>query len=399
MALNRKDKLKKEALEREFYNQFPTIEIINEANAPNAEMPIKFIKAFKKMLMQIRDKKNKTLNEKLVYELLKLSKKFDFDKFFRYKELIEKLFNTPVFKEHFDYYKNALCDFGKKDYINALFQIVINRIEGYLLTNTNFKNYLPFNFFSVGFLSRFRIYIKFHKIESVKSVNGTLFKHDKKIHVEGQDYNIYFTRHSIDRILERIFNHSSDDTSSNFLNNDCSNVPMKTLSEFITNAKFDFNGFSKNQHLLCCYMPMSINLASKIKDTGFENNYEIPFLDENDKSQKLLLKYFYFPFIIDGNMIICKSSLLAGFHGTPEYYLKVKILNNKADYGQFEDPKKQDLVIKTINEFYKKEEKNAVLFKEEYELLTMIFHMMGETQFVKAEWNGVPLVAETIRDV
>ena len=127
-------------------------------------MPIKFIKAFKKMLMQIRDKKNKTLNEKLVYELLKLSKKFDFDKFFRYKELIEKLFNTPVFKEHFDYYKNALCDFGKKDYINALFQIVINRIEGYLLTNTNFKNYLPFNFFSVGFLSRFRIYIKFHKI-------------------------------------------------------------------------------------------------------------------------------------------------------------------------------------------------------------------------------------------
>ena len=67
--IKRKKKLKKDLLERDFFNKFCSLELFSEDKAP-PNIAAGFKKAYRKMLVDLSDKKDKTSNEKVVIEFL-----------------------------------------------------------------------------------------------------------------------------------------------------------------------------------------------------------------------------------------------------------------------------------------------------------------------------------------
>jgi hypothetical protein len=385
--MKRKRKLKKDLLEKDFFNKFCSLELFSEDKAP-PNIAVAFKKAYKKMLVELSDKKDKTSNEKTILEFLKMIRLSNFDPKFSPDsyttiKILEKQFIQKLLIEFKTDYK-----FDTRKFLFTMLQLTTSCITSYLLKNSNFKNFFPYYFFTLGFLNN-QVYIKFLKIESLKTDNGTLFKHLKGMNVEGEKYEIYFTKHSLDRISERILSEEEKKSFNlSFLNAEVDHIKMDALSEFFSHTHFNFCGFSGNQHLLCCYMPLTYDTDDKIKSSILKS-IEFPLL-KNQRYDKILMRYFYFPFEVVGKKIICKSSLLAGFQGTPEFSLKNKILSDRIEFKDICSDDSWKNFKDILRSFYDKYENNSYLFNNDFSTIVIMYHLLGKEQFFKGEWIQFP---------
>lgn len=390
----RKEKIKKDNNIKEITDRFPSLIIFNESNSPDNNLSSVFKKLYRKMTLDLTSKKEKTVTEKIVLELFKAIKKYnldiDSDSFFT-----KRILDNSFFENYYNKMKNIL---STKKFITAILQVSLSSLNSFLIKRTNFEKYFPDYFFTSGYLGN-QIYIKFFKIKKQKTDNGTIYQHFKKIIVDNQEYEIHFSKHAIERISGRVFSANKLNLKQgDFFDTFCESVVMNTFSEFIAHANFEFCGFSQNQHLLCCYMPLTQEISHRIEKDIFKKNNEFPLL-KNQKYETMLMKYFYFPFIVEDKKIICKSALLAGFAGTPEFILKNKILNGKIDFDNI--CSENDIIpfVNSIKKFYSKDENNSFLFTDEFFNIMMLFHILGSPQFFKGEWFSFPLFAKLSKEV
>jgi hypothetical protein len=393
----RKEKLKKEKNKKEVLDKFPKLVIFKEEEAPEGSAVI-FKKCYRELLTELNFKKDKTRNEVLGFELLKAIVKYDFDLSSSDTYFVKKIMQNTFFMQSHIYFKNSFGHNVRK-FLSAISQLTISCITSYLYKKTNFEKYFPDYFFNIGFLNN-QIYIKFFKVKIEKNANGTLYKHFKNINVDGQTYEIHFTAHALSRICQRIMaNHDNENSPEAFLNYAYQNVTLDTFADFITHAQFEFCGFSKNQHLLCCYMPLNHQVDKMIKKNNFQKYiFDIPHL-KNQKYDKLLMRYFYFPFFVSGNKIICKSSLLAGFSGTPEFYLRNSIIDKRTSIEGLAPPEQENLVIDIMKDFYSKQKSNSFVFSDEFYMILILFHSLGKPQFFKGELTYFPFFAKLTKEL
>lgn len=395
--VKRKEKLKKEKIQKEILDKFPKLVIFKEEDAPE-----NIISAFKKqynnMLLALNSKKNRTRDETIVFEFLKAIKKFNLnidsaDSFF-----VKRIMEMPFFKNVFIIF-NQNYGHSSEKFIIAMLQLVVSCMTSYLFAQTNFNTFLPNNFFTVGYLNS-EIYIRFFKISFERTQHGTIFKHFKKTNVDGQEYEIYFSKHSLERIFQRIISSTKYTTKKDsFLNYTGKNIAMDAFAEFFVKAKFEFCGFTKNQHLLCCYMPLTYEAEKMIKSPNFKKfKFDLPNL-KNEKYEVILMRYFYFPFFVEGNKIVCKSSLLAGFSGTPEFYLRNSILDKRTSIEGLINPNDEELFLDIIKDFYSKQKNNSFVFTEEFNNILILFHHFDHPQFFKGEWQPMPRFAKVSKEI
>ena len=76
--MKRKQELKKDLLEKDFFNKFCSLELFSEDKAP-LNIAVVFKKTYRKMLVELSEKKDKTSHEKVVYEFLKIIRLSNFD--------------------------------------------------------------------------------------------------------------------------------------------------------------------------------------------------------------------------------------------------------------------------------------------------------------------------------
>lgn len=390
----RKEKIKKNSNIKEITDRFPSLVIFNESDAPDNNLNSVFKKLYRKMIFDLISKKEKTTTEKIVFEIFKAIKKYtldvDSDSFFA-----KKILDNNFFENYYNKMKNR---FSTKRFLTTILQVSLSSLNSFLIKRTNFEKYFPDYFFTSGYLGN-QIYIKFFKIKKQKTHGGTIYQHFKKITVDNQKYEIHFSKHAIERISGRVFSANKLNLKQGeFFDTFCESVVMSTFSEFIAHANFEFCGFSQNQHLLCCYMPLTQEVSHRIEKEIFKNNNDFPLL-KNHKYEAKLMKYFYFPFIVEGNKIICKSALLAGFSGTPEFTLKNKILNGKVDFSNICSESDIAPFFDSIKKFYSKNENNSFIFTDEFFNIMMLFHTLGSPQFFKGEWFSFPLFAKLSKEV
>ena len=406
MSKDRLAKLKKEKNENEILNKFPNLEVFSIENAPE-KIHLQIKKLYRNFLIKLNSKKEKNIQEKLAYEFLKHIKKNNINPCFIKSYELEKILELPIVELLSKHTKIKI----KKDLYFFCTQTIINFFKNFVWNKTGFQNHFPKYFYIMGFLNR-NLYFKFLKLETTKSEFGTTYQHFKNIEADGKKYEIHFSKHAVERICERLFKKevegdNVDETDLDFvastsalqiLNNN--QLQFKAIhnafAEFITHAHFEFCGFSKNQHLLCCYLPLSFYSESVLRNFKFETE-DLSFLKNHKDKNYTLMRHFYFPFIIMENKIICKSTLLAGFSGTPEFFIKNQLLNNNLKNTDFNED--YDEIKNFVRTFYSKESNSSCLFTDEFLKILLIYHLAGKSQFFKGEWTSFPHFAELSKEL
>ena len=141
-------KLKKDFFEKDFFNKFCSLELFSEDKSP-PNIATWFKKAYRKMLVELSDKKDKTSNEKTVLEFLKIIRLSNFDPNFSPNsyttiKILEKQFIQKLLIEFKTDYK-----FDTRKFLFAMLQLTTSCITSYLLKNSNFKNFFPYYFFNI----------------------------------------------------------------------------------------------------------------------------------------------------------------------------------------------------------------------------------------------------------
>ena len=385
-----KDK-KKEMLEKEFFNKFCSLEIIDGEEAP-AGMVSTFKKLYKRMLVELSNKRFGE-NDIIVYECLKSLRNIHFDFDIKNHQAM-KLLEKPVMQKVYAGIKEDL-KLNKVKFLKATLQLVNACISSYLIKSSGFKNYFPEKLFVLGFLNN-KIYIKFISIKMEKTEHGRIYKHNKSIELNGKKYDLYFTKHALERIAERILKDKKEINRMFLGNKVTDNISNDILSEFITHSNFTFE---ENNSILCNYMPLTYDFDSKvIKNKEFISNFDLRLL-EGHKYVRILMKYFYFPFNIVGDKIICKSALIAGYDGTPEFKLKKEIINDKIDYEKICEKDAWEKIKEIMKNFYDKYDNNSCVFSDHFPLIVMIYHILGSEQFFKGEWKDFPVHCNMTSDI
>ena len=391
----RKERLKKEKAYDDLISKYPNIEVFSGEDAPqNIILQIK--KTYRHFLLEIDAKKEKTFTEKLFCEFCKYLKKYDIIPCQVNSDQLKTFVDTPFFNNCFK--NNYKKTNSKKDLFFLASQIASNLLKNELWDKLNLKDHFPKFFYNIGFIQK-NFFIKFFKCETFKSEFGTTYKHFKNIDVDGKTYEIHFSKHAIERICERLFKREIDNSKDNHILNN--QALLHAFSEFITHAHFEFSGFSsRNQHLLCCYLPLNFYCQSFFKQHKF-NTDSLETLKNHKTRSYVLMRHFYFPFVVMDNKLICKSTLLAGFVGTPENEIKNKIVNNNFKGLDFTKISNDNIgsIQKFIKEFYDKESNNSCLFSYSFINILLIYHLVGKHQFFKGDWNSFPYLAEISKEL
>lgn len=394
MSKDRQLAKKKEKLKNDILGMFPNLEIFSGENCPE-ELLIKIKKTYRNYLIDLNLKKNKSSAELLFYEFLKHIKKNDINPCFVEFSEYNKILESDYVK---NYFKKAVTNNTKKSELFYLCtQIVANYLVEILWNKLNFNNYFPNVFFTTGFINK-NLFIKFFKLKTFKSEFGTTYKHFKDLNVDGKNYELHFTKHAFQRICERLLKvkvkENEDHTSVS------NKAIMHGFTEFITHAHFEFCGFSsKNQHLLCCYLPVTFYADNILKLLGLNFN-KLERLKNHQTNNFVLMKHFYFPFVVMDNKIVCKSTLLAGFIGTPENELRKKIIS--IDFEQKEIFDKDDTFDQIKNLFddcYNHDDNHVCLFNYKFLKILNIYHLAGKSQFFKGDWQSIPYLAKISKEL
>lgn len=391
----RKERLKKEKAYDDLISKYPNVEIFSGEDSPN-NIHLQIKKTYRQFLIEIDSKKDKTLSEKLFCEFCKFLKRHDIVPFQISSDDLNRFIETPFFLNCFK--NNYRKTNSKKDLFFLASQIASNLLKNKLWDKLNLNDYFPKYFYNIGFIQK-NFFIKFFKCDTFKSEFGTTYKHFKDIEVDGKKYEIHFSKHSINRICERLFKREIE----NFKDHEVSNheALLQAFSEFITHAHFEFCGFSsRNQHLLCCYLPLNFYCQRLFKIKKF-NTDKLETLKNHKTRSHVLMRHFYFPFVVMDNKLICKSTLLAGFVGTPEHETRNKIINNNFKEKDFKEIFGEDYenVKNFIEDFYKKESNNSCLFSDSFIKILLIYHFVGKEQFYKGDWNSFPYLAEISKEL
>ncbi len=364
MSKARDKKIKKDKLEKDYLSQFPLINFIDSQNAPESfEKDIK--KAYRQVLLDLQ--KKKTIKDAFFYEFLKMFKKLHADTVSgeSMKKLIYWVCNHELFQKIYPPQSQPLVKNLKlSKFLYATQQIrsiFIEKIE----EKTNIDKYLPDCFATFGIYGN-GFYVRFHAVFKEKTDGGTIYKHAKTLNVDGVEYELWFSKHALDRVIQRV---------GSILES-----PNVIMGEFISHAPFFFNGFTGQQHLLCCYMPSPLRNNKNIFD---DVGIELPVL-AGHKQEDRLMKYLYFPFVVKGKRIICKSALLPGFAGTPEYYLKEKLSKM---------PSSDELDAECIKMFYDRNYQMQNAISAEFCYISILFHKFGMPQYFQGEFNCFPIIA------
>lgn len=371
MSKLRQKRNKAEKIEKDYLSQFPPIYFIDNDLAPD-QLQKDIKKAYKKTLLDIQSKK-KNIDETIFFEFAKKLKKLNIDTILgqNMKEFIEWVNNNDLFINNI----NVPSTVKPQDYNAAMFFCANLRVRSFIkneiLNKIEINKYLPDNFVSFG-LYKNGFYFRFHKIKKLKTDGGTIYQHKKNIIVDGQTFELWFSKHAIDRVIERI----GDELES----------PIIMLGEFMSHAPFMFNGFSGNQHLLCCYMLSPIEKNHAIFNV-FEN-FETVTMKDHKKSD-ILMKYLYFPFVVKDNKIICKSALLPGFQGTPEFSLKQQLI--KSGYDNDDNPNVIDFK-NCLKEFYRRDNEKQSVITADFMFIALMFHQSGLHQFFDGEYKSYPSI-------
>jgi len=382
MPKTRDKKVKIEKLEKDYLSKFPSIYFVDKDLAPQSfEKEIK--KAYRKLLFGFQTNK-KNLKEMFFIEFMKKIKKLNIDTVLgdNMKEIIDWVSGNEMFLKAFDIQHAP----EMKNRKLALFLHAAGKLRSFFIKmicdQINLSKYLPDYFASFG-LYRNGFFIRFHQVQKEKTEGGTIYRHHKNLTVDGESYELWFSKHAIDRVLERV----GEEIES----------PIIILGEFISHAPFSFNGFGTMQHLLCCYMPSPFRKNSEVYEAAGIN---LSVLDGHTKSENLM-KYLYFPFVVKGNKIICKSALLPGFYGTPEYQMKEELLRGLPESersmdiysDELEDALKacmnsEDALRLCLKKFYDRNNENQNVISSEFCYISLMFHKHGMPQYFWGDFDG-----------
>ena len=357
MSKIRDKKVKADKLEKDYLSQFPPIYFIDKDLAPEKfEKDIK--KAYKNYLLELQSKK-KTTVEKIFFEFTKKMKKINADTVFG--DNMSDFINWVNSNEFFEKVtENKELPILKNIKLSKFLYIAMKCRSLFIQEITkriNINKYLPDYYASFGIYKN-GFYVRFHQIQKEKTDGGTLYKHKRNLFVDGQEYELWFSKHAIDRVLQRV----GDDYES----------PLIILGEFISHAPFMFNGFGSMQHLLCCYMLSPLRKDNQIFEFCPEVKVDVL---KNHKDEERLMKYLYFPFVVKDNRIICKSALLPGFQGTPEYQFKEQMLKDPLKENEF------DVLKIALKEFYSRSNENQNVISSDFVFIAIMFHKYGFPQF------------------
>lgn len=383
----RKEEKTRKKNESEVLGKYPGLSIVGEEHV-DQQIISAIKKAYKNIILTV-DSKRKSESELIVCDLLKHIKKHGFHSQQKSNNVVNKFWD--IYKPGAGRFLNYVYESIKSKENDKLgFFISAVHSTTTILTNKIFKcckleSILPDTFMLCS-LYKDGLLLRFHQIPSKATPSGRVYKHEKSIVVDGKEYEIWFTKHALERVMQRV---ASFDV-------------MKIMGEFMSHAHFEFSGFGKFQHLLCAYLATSISGSVAITDED-----DIPTMSGQNPVD-MISKYLYFPFVVEDNRIICKSGLIPGFYGTPEFLLRQAIEKNNVVFeGEMVD---LDKPIKTnggkmitpskvVRDFYEKNCDGQMVNTNNFYFISYIFHKLGMVQYYMGEIESFfPIISRNIKE-
>jgi hypothetical protein len=235
------------------------------------------------------------------------------------------------------------------------------------------KKCLPFEFFRLFFIGN-KICVLFYKINRHKTSFGGVYTlhNGQKITHEGNEYQIAYSNHAIERHMQRHFDENPYDCF----------VKQDNFYETLRYCRFFLNQENPENLLLETYVPiMSIQFSHEFYDWISEFAFEFPCVDKNFNSfisyynteslNMCFAKIFYSPVKFEGDKAIIVTNLLPGFKGTPEYdFWKNKKVLSREDYFMMRD-------------FFNKSDQTN--YDKNWEKIIIIFYQNFFKQFIRCK--------------
>lgn len=386
MGSRREKSVRQEKIENDILRRYPKLDLINTECAPERFVQ-EVKKAYRKTILEIGSGKA-TGRAEILRELMKSVVKFGSNTVsgMGMKPLMEWCSESGVLKSSTHVSKDAesfSSEGGNKKLRKFLITLTHARNEllSLLSERVEFDKWMPDNFISCG-MFRDGWYVKFHRSERVSTDGGKIYRHDKSIEVDGQRYELWLSKHAMERVVGRVCKDPD--------------VGIAVLGEFMSHAIFQFAGFGKFQHLLVCYMPTPYRSMS---DIYTKDDLDIPVVPGH-RGEEPVMRYLYFPFSVDGNRIILKSALLPGFHGTPEFAAKEDIVTSRAR-GTVPGLSEKDWaeVRRRTVEFYDRDNDTQMVMSNYYMTIAIVFNLLGHPQFYLGDFELFPVAATSPQEL
>lgn len=385
VGAKRDKNIRKEKLENDILRRYPGLTLVGSECAPN-----KFVsevkKAYRQTILEMASTKVAGRAE-ILRELMKTMVKLGSNTVtgIGMKSLIDWCCDSGIIKSDAHVNRDAdafQAEGGNRKLKKFLITLIHARNEllSLLSERVDFKNWMPENYISCG-LYRDGWYVKFHSPVRASTGGGKIYRHDKTIMVEGKRYEIWLSRHAMDRVVGRVCGDPD--------------VSVSVLGEFMSHGIFQFAGFGKFQHLLVCYMPTPYRGVQEI----YDGQPCVPVIPGH-KGDEPVMRYLYFPFAVEGDRIVLKSALLPGFYGTPEFSAKEDIVSGRA---RAMIPKLSDddweRARRRTTEFYDRDNDSQMVMTGNYMTVAIVFNLLGHNQFYRGEFEMFPVAVTNPQDI
>lgn len=385
--MKRKDEKTRKKKDLEILGKYPSLSIIGGDNV-DAKIISSIKKTYRNIIFMI-DSKKKNETELILCEFLKHIKKYNFHTQKNSRETVDKFWEIYKPKAGWilnEIYKNLKDkDNDKLGFFLAAVHSTITMLTNQMFKQCNLINIMPDTFMLCS-LYKDNVMVRFKSMTSKATPSGRIYKHKKNMMVDGKEYELWFTKHAIERIMQRVANFDV----------------MKIVAEFMHHAHFEFSGFGKFQHLLCAYLatPISGSVILEVDD-------DIPTMNGHEPKD-VISKYLYFPFVIDENKIVCKSGLIPGFYGTPEFLLRQSIEKNNVTYKGSKVNLNEPLLTKNgleiipckiVKDFYEKNCDGQMVNTNDFHFISYIFHRLDMPQYYMGEMKSfTPIISRNIKE-
>lgn len=386
MGAKRDKNVRKVKLENDILRRYPGLTLVDSDVAPE-----KFVsevkKAYRQTILQMASTKVAGRSE-ILRELMKTMVKIGSNTVtgIGMKSLIDWCCDSGIIKSDAHVRMDAdafQAEGGNRKLKSFLITLVHARNEllSLLAERLDFKKWMPEHYISCG-LYRDGWYVRFHSPVRASTGGGKIYRHDKTIEVDGKRYQLWLSRHAMDRVVGRVCGDPD--------------VSVSVLGEFMSHAIFQFAGFGKFQHLLVCYMPTPYRGVCEIYNDEQSNITVIP----GQKGDEPVMRYLYFPFVVDGDRIILKSALLPGFYGTPEFSAKEDIVSGRARsmLPKLSEEDWHRARQRTL-EFYDRDNESQMVMTGNYMTVAIVFSLLGHPQFYRGEFDMFPIAVTSPQDI
>ena len=375
MSARRDKERRKDRLEKDTIRRYPSLQLVGTEGVPEKYLT-EVKRAYRKVILNLANNKSNGRSE-VLREFMKMIVKQRANSVsgMGMRNLMEWCSKADVSKCSKSVAEDmeSFCqEGGSKKTRKFLMMLthVRNELLSHMSEHVDFVKWMPDYCLSCGML-RDGWYIRFHAAEVQSTSGGKIYKHSRSVEVEGKTYEIWLSKHALDRIIGRVCKDPD--------------VSVCVLAEFMRHGIFQFSGFGKFQHLLVCLMPTPYRRSAALSE-------EATAIDGH-RGDEPVMRYLYFPFAVDGDKIILKSALLPGFYGTPEYAVKEDIASGRCreSAGGLSEQQWEE-ISKRAKQFYDRSNDEQMVMSDNFMTMSIIFHMLGHKQFYMADFELFPLI-------